>query len=540
MRRCPILLVLALFSTGCAKEPQKSAASDAAAPVSSNAPPSSAPDAAVAREPEPARPSDATLRVVAESHERHVRAFVSGGRTIFAVGPLLYEGRADGSLRAVADAAALASVFPAEESMSGYAGTTTMPRSVARMPTGAVVATYDDKTTIAIEDGKGKPADAEIRSVVTWKGAPVSLTKEGIVTLPTGSGKARALPAKHAAIEATTTADGALVVLATNAVGRTVTLVYRDADEPKTAPFTAPGTCRLAPSFDGGAVARCANTYLDEEEYVERTTVSFQRFDGTKWIKAYTAAPRDASAGSVTSKGDLVVVSGAKHDVLRCPQEGKCAPVTTDAAVPEKTSTPHYVEVVTDAMDQNATKSWRTVKVDMAYSDGAVYESAVVAKSDDDIWVVTSKSGRTVLLHSSDKKERVDLPTRVDARVMARNAREPARWTGHCDHVFVRLPGTSAEPHAKRAADIRAAIVQSNSDDAYYYGPQVRWSLVEGKLGGSSVTGIVLIRPDVEAPIASLERTAERLADKFATGPASKPAITCTLPVLERLLLSGP
>jgi hypothetical protein len=78
------------------------------------------------------------------------------------------------------------------------------------------------------------------------------------------------------------------------------------------------------------------------------------------------------------------------------------------------------------------------------------------------------------------------------------------------------------------------------SDELYYYGPHVRWSLVEGKLGDAAVTGIVVVRPDVEAPIASLERTAERMADKFATGPASKPAIYCTLPVLERLALSGP
>jgi hypothetical protein len=36
------------------------------------------------------------------------------------------------------------------------------------------------------------------------------------------------------------------------------------------------------------------------------------------------------------------------------------------------------------------------------------------------------------------------------------------------------------------------------------------------------------------------ERAAEKLADKFATGPATKPPIYCTLPVLEKRVLTGP
>ena len=138
-----------------------------------------------------------------------------------------------------------------------------------------------------------------------------------------------------------------------------------------------------------------------------------------------------------------------------------------------------------------------------------------------------------MLLHSTDDetRARVRLPTKLDGRVMQKNTSPPQVWTGHCEQVFVRLSAGDA----KKTAEIEKALgVKSLGYDTPFH-----WWVVEGRLHEDKVSGVVIVRRDVEEPLEKLERATEKLVDALTPNPMSKPKVYCTLPVLDRVLYTS-
>lgn len=215
--------------------------------------------------------------------------------------------------------------------------------------------------------------------------------------------------------------------------------------------------------------------------------------------------------------------------------------LATDAKAVERA---RYLGEATEVIERDSGKYWCTLRVDV---DGQAWDElpeeteVIAARSEDDVWLLGRRGRWKALLHSrAGAYERASLPSWIDTRVLARNAGPPSPWTGHCDHLFVRLDGSKDPARAvdvagarARSADIRAALAVPWSEDT---GFPFWWWLVTGKLHDEDVVGVVVVRRDIEAPLAKMEQATERLVGKLAKNPMSRPQVHCTLPVLTAVL----
>lgn len=103
----------------------------------------------------------------------------------------------------------------------------------------------------------------------------------------------------------------------------------------------------------------------------------------------------------------------------------------------------------------------------------------------------------------------------IDQLVEIRNREQPKRWVGHCNAVFVHLP------RGRDAGELSL-------------GPITYGTLVEGKLHDKTVTGVVFA--DVARTGEDFERVVSGFVERNTTNPAAPPEVTCTLPMLDRVM----
>jgi hypothetical protein len=323
-------------------------------------------------------------------------------------------------------------------------------------------------------------------------------------------------------------AEGALVVLGAGPYEAPRAAVFQATWKPGDAPTVVEGTkapsCSLVPSFDSSVVLRCGD--------------KFSKVSAAGFERVFPDAPENIAAASIGKDGALYVALANRLAAERCPApKGKCTPIEVKGA-DSGVAAAHYEDDVSDVVERKGEfeygdRSWTTIRIESPQPTEpapAPVSYAILARGEDDIWLFARTYRHGIVLHraSDSQAERVRLPSRLDGRFVIENASPPQAWTGHCEQVFVRL----SPDDAKKSADIEKAL----GARPLAYESAFHWWVVDGRLHEDKVSGVVIVRRDVEEPLAKLERATEKLVDAFTPNPMSKPSVYCTLPVLDRVL----
>ena len=542
-RAAAFAAVLLAGCDGC-KNPSKSDPGTDAAPSASAS--SSSTTGAVA-DAGPAKSRDKSLVSVAEGAPDVKLAPTFDGRIVVLSGSVPYEAKANGSLEALAPNAGLAPLHPDDDTFVGFLEPSMEVFSVygdLGAPGSLFLDGYQGKTkTIVLRENKlaAAPKAWEARHVVRWRGKLLGANfdaknKMNELAWLDEKDKGEPVPPPNAKMPIITglavDATGALVVLAFGSYEAPRAVIYPADWKPGDAPkvheaATKPPICSIVPSFDASVVLRCG---------AKLWKVSAAGFE-----RVFTDAPENISSASIGKDGALYVALEKRLAVERCPApSGACTAIEVKgelkAALASANDTALYELDISDVRERKGEydygdRSWTTIRIDAPTPDGPpVTSSAILARDENDIWLFARSYRRGMLLHSSDDeaRARVRLPSKVDSRVIQKNASPPQVWTGHCEQVFVRLPAEDA----KKTADIEKALgAKSVSYESAFH-----WWVVEGRLHEDKVSGVVIVRRDVEEPLEKMERATEKLVDALTPNPMSKPKVYCTLPVLDRVL----
>lgn len=471
------------------------------------------------------------------------------GRVVVVAGSTPYEGKGNGVLEPLVTPAGLAALHPDDDTFVGFLEPSLDVLWVRGDlgPPGTLFldGSMGKRKTFALRDGKltatTKVVDA--RHVVRWRGKLLgaqSGTKMNDLEWLDDKSEAPppALPKIPTITGLAVDAQGALVVLGFGPYEPPRAAIYPATWMPGTPPTIVEGvkspSCSLVPSFDASVVLRCSDSttgFGDGAKFFRVSTAGFER--------VFADAPEQVSAASIGKDGALYVTSPKRIAVERCPApRGKCTPI----AVKDDLGTPptaNYEPSVSDVLERKGDdigdRSWTTIRIEAPSGKEPIVGSySILARAEDDVWLLTRNPRRGYVLHSTDDRtrERVHLPSRLDGRFIAKNASPPQAWTGHCEQVFVRLAGSDADAIKQGVPEIEKALGAPPES----YESAFHWWLVEGRLHESHAIGVVVVRRDVEEPLDKMERAIERLVTAFSPNPTSMPSAYCTLPVLERRL----
>lgn len=546
MRKIVGMVVATLVLAGCPKDPP--ASSDAGAGVPSASAGARGTDAGLV----PKRVGDTTVRAVAQAPDGDARFAIVGGKVLLANGSLLWEAKADGELALLGSPSAWAPLFSDDENLAGY--------GPLYPHVGGV--TDDGTGNVLFAAGKAFRLAGEKLEVVSEKafGSGVPFQKKALVDRVdpnTGAfevgwldGTKDGLPPFGITVRAMApTKGGGLVALGTSKKDPSFHAVVVKADgtvEDTRLQTNGRPSCDFVPSFDGAVYVRCGSIAKGKEVQAPK----IHRLEGTAFQEVFAEAQLPDAEGpmSIDAEGTLYAAAKRGLKITRCPKTGACAPLEIDPNAAKGVTAALYRRRSTDAMESSTSRYWETLDVDeITLGKDATYPPTVrgvVARAPDDVWVVTSTSQGQVIAHTGAARPLATLPTDINARVMVRNAKPAARWTGHCEQVFVRIAGARGdkaldlEAAKKRLPDVKQALTVARRDDEYYGAP-FHWAMVEGTLGDERVVGVFAARADAEASIDRMETAVQKLVDKLATDPVTKPPVTCTLPVLKSKL-GGP
>lgn len=424
----------------------------------------------------------------------------SDGRILVTAGPTVWQAERDGALTRLAGAEDFDPSATEDDGVVGYVPARVIVHARGAGPGGATLDTFD-------ESGRAQRFAIENRRIVAVPRSdapPPPPDPEGTVLTSmwqeTGDGRSVAVGARDWTPRMLVSKGGVTRAIA---FAGTVT------------------SCALVPSFDRSVVASCLSG--------GRTT--YHRLEGERLEAAFEGAvshevPR---AQSIAADGSLYWISeqGERGGLVlhHCPTRGACTEQEVELPAPAWLAT--YEALPSEFVERGTGRSWQAIRIGDE-PPGLVSEIVIglFARAPDDIWMLTTTGGRARLVHTGAPAAR-RLPSVVDARVMARNTRPPSTWSGPCDQVFVRL-GADADAVATRRDELVAAVGTSAAFE---------WWLVDGYLHERRVAGVVLVRRDADQKLRELDEAAERLVTAFATGPANRPSVFCTLPVLERKLL---
>lgn len=535
----------ALVLAGCPKDPP--ASNDAGVLASASAAPRGL-DAGAAKK----ATGDTTIRAVGQSLEGDAHFAMVGGKVLVVNGSLLWEAKSDGELALLGGPAAWAPLFSDDENLAGYGATYPHISGVTDDGNGNVLLAAGKSFRIAGEKLEVVGEKSFGRGVPFQKKALVERTDPNTGAFEVGwlDGTKEGVPAFGINVRAMTpTKGGGLVAIGTSKKDPSFHAVVVKADgtvEDTRLQTNGRPSCDFVPSFDGAVYVRCGAIAKGKDAQAPK----IHRLEGAAFQEVFAEAqlPDPEGAMSIDAEGALYAAPKRGLKLTRCPKTGACAAIEIDPGVAKGVTTALYRRRNTDAMESSTSRYWETLDVDELTpgKEASIPPTirSLVARAPDDVWVVTSTTQGQVIAHSGAARPFVTLPSDINARVMVRNTKPAARWTGHCEQVFVRIAGArgdkvlDVEAAKKRLPDVKQALTVPRRDEDYFGAP-FHWAMVEGTLGDERVVGVFAARADAEASIDRMETAVQKLVDKLATDPVTKPPVTCTLPMLKSKL-GGP
>jgi hypothetical protein len=280
------------------------------------------------------------------------------------------------------------------------------------------------------------------------------------------------------------------------------------------------------------------------------TTATVHRLVGDRWelVRIPSEIAEGLRVGAVARDGTLWLGAGAK--VVRVGPTGVVD--TLSMPMPEaklarasySSSGDYYGRLRGAAsIDDGPAEPFVHVDVNPATAPKAITVIAqIVPRADGEAWVLAQDGSSNLVVHLGHPAiaplpEALFVGTETDQRNELRNTRPPIPWVGHCAQLFValakqRVDGSLAsEAVWSREPAIAAAISKAMGKEI---ASAPSFALVEGRLGGRRVAGVLGWRASSWVSEDLLEKVATALAADLASFTGMPPEITCTAPVLER------
>lgn len=167
----------------------------------------------------------------------------------------------------------------------------------------------------------------------------------------------------------------------------------------------------------------------------------------------------------------------------------------------------------------------------------------IVPRADGEAWVLAGDDDASTFVVHVSRPAIAPLPdalvigSEADQRNELRNTRPPVVWVGHCNQLFValakqRVDGSLGAEAVWSREPMIAAAMKHAVGKATTGLPGA--ALVEGRLGGRRVVGVLVWRPGPWVSEELVEKSTLTLASELTSVTGMPPEITCTAPVLER------
>lgn len=535
MQRIAGVAVVVLVALGCSRDKAASGtAADAAVVDGSGATPG-AETTEVAEAGGAALVGARKVAVVARALGDRVRLVHVGSRVVLATDLFLYDAdHARGTLTRIGEARAYASLLPdPDDDLVGYNVETVQParpvlganNALALLTRGGAARSWDGAAWVKLEKAPPAPPPSD-----DWA-EHLGIGFDGPPPLT--------LPANVGVRSWRRLGDGAVLAVA-ESDDRThhTALLSRDGTVRKaTIPVRGDPTrtdCRAVPSpreayvachsyeDDGRTVFRFGEKDLERvplEGEAKRATAMAVAADGALWLGA------DAPARVLRRLPDGTL---ERFDLSRPPAELARPSFSTEAIATARSETDESV------------RWWHAASVREAAPPSAPSNvREVLPVEGGGAWVIATEDYATVVLvriGPGEPPPPVAIGSLADQRNEVRNTRPARAWTGHCPQIFVTL---AAEPasgalsdRAWKHKDRVSGIVAKALGPLPEY--EQRAALVEGRLEGRRVAGVMLWRQSPETKEDKLEAAATAIVEAFTDNPMAVPRATCTLPVLER------
>jgi hypothetical protein len=285
--------------------------------------------------------------------------------------------------------------------------------------------------------------------------------------------------------------------------------------------------------------------------------VDFYRLEAGRWQKlrdvpqlkdAMTASDVTASTAVIVGPdGSMWVGPDKSSKVRRIGATGK----VDDFAIPEvdssitRASYIDYLEYVqtTGAPSNGLTQEpWEHVDIRQDKPGPLQRIFEILPRPDGEAWVVAIEKDQAALVAHLGRPsiapppELVKIGSDVDQRNEVRDTRGQKSWVSHCPLLFVTLAKQRADgsfsPESVWAREHDIGDVVRKSSGATKIG-RPNAALVEGRVAGHRVVGVLLWRSDFSVREDLLEKAAHAVIDDGAkNGPP--PDVSCSAPVLER------
>lgn len=268
------------------------------------------------------------------------------------------------------------------------------------------------------------------------------------------------------------------------------------------------------------------------EESAKHLRVGAVGPDGALWLGLYAGSVLRMAANGAAETFDMPRADAALTRASYWSMEAYARPATTAKTKPD------------DALFGDSLRRWERIGITVGSAPEAVsHIRQIVPRADGEAWVLATESrGAHVLVHMSRPAmaplaDPLLVGTETDQRNELRNLKEPVTWVAHCPQLFVTLAKQRADGSlaAERvwsrepqiAAIVKKVVGRSRSEAPISM-------IVEGRIGGRRVAGVLVWRSDPAASEELLEEAATAVAVELSPMTGATPPITCTAPVLER------
>jgi hypothetical protein len=319
---------------------------------------------------------------------------------------------------------------------------------------------------------------------------------------------------------------------------------------------TARPRCEIVDSADGETYLHCS--WFNRAGYGDDADASFLRLDGDGFTRVFAPALGDAgsmghlmphAATAVDAEGALwVPQTDGGHVSLRRIGKDRVEQTFDLPSARSDFTAPSFAadEIATARKGASADtdyRQWTSVRIESAAAPSPLSGVFRILPRSNDVWVIgREQQGSSVLYRfarSATSPTPILIRSQTDQQNEVRNSRGLRRWVGHCATVFVPFPSTSASADggadaffASRKAAIDGVVTKMDHPTK----GRADVVVIEGMLADRRVSGVLFMRSVPEATEEAMEAAATRLGAIVTTNPASPPSITCSVPVLERLV----
>lgn len=298
--------------------------------------------------------------------------------------------------------------------------------------------------------------------------------------------------------------------------------------------------CNFIESADDNVYLACTSSANLQSDWKHSNYI----LDGDHW-SLLTWDPVDSGMQVFDSEGALWRIGGAggPWSLSRITRDGKEERLEQPAA-PADLNAPSYrsedIPLVASGAHAEL-RHWIATTISMPSTapdaHGWIYD--IIPRRSGEVWVLTRDSAGVNVVRFARTESGpapVLIRSAADERSTVQAARGVRNWGGNCNSVFLPFPH-NAVPAA--FYDIHAAEIEqlvATTDPKNHDIVPLDVSVVEGRLDGHKVGGLVFIQADPTVDDKRFVKAIQKLSELATPDPASPPNVTCTLPELDKVI----